>query len=228
MGIEQDLYSPHLPTTNRGYPPLPLPLTTCPSEAGYTFGVDRDSLLSDVRDSVQLKESFFERHADAVLEAGTVFSEALRSGKKLLIFGNGGSAADAQHFSAELVNRFRADRPALAAIALTTDSSILTSVANDSHYDEVFSRQIDALGGKGDVAIGITTSGSSPNVLNAITMATERGLRTVGLSGRDGGKLADSVELCLTVPHQETARIQEVHAMLVHFFCQIIEDELFP
>jgi D-sedoheptulose 7-phosphate isomerase len=189
--------------------------------------VDRDSLLSAVRDSTALKESFFERHADAVLNAGVMLSEALRSGKKLLIFGNGGSAADAQHFSAELVNRFRADRPALAAMALTTDSSILTSVANDSHYDEIFSRQIDALGAQGDVAIGITTSGNSANVLKAMATATEKGLRTLGLSGRDGGKIAESVELCLTVPHEETARIQEVHAMLVHVFCQIIEDELF-
>lgn len=157
-----------------------------------------------------------------------MLAEALRSGKKLLIFGNGGSAADAQHFSAELVNRFREDRPALAAIALTTDSSILTSIANDSHYDDIFSRQIDALGNEGDVAVAITTSGNSPNVLKAVSMAKQKGLRTLGLSGRDGGKLAASVELCLSVPHQETARIQEVHAMLVHFFCQIIEDELFP
>lgn len=156
-----------------------------------------------------------------------MLAEALRAGKKLLIFGNGGSAADAQHFSAELVNRFVADRPALAAIALTTDSSILTSVANDAHYDEVFSRQIDALGAPGDVAVGITTSGSSPNVLKAVSMAKQKGLKTLGLSGRDGGKLADSVDLCLTVPHEATARIQEVHGMLVHLFCQIIEDELF-
>ena len=163
-----------------------------------------------------------------MLRVGTVLADALRSGKKLLIFGNGGSAADAQHFSAELVNRFRADRPALAAIALTTDSSILTSIANDSHYDDVFSRQIDALGGEGDVAVAITTSGNSPNVLTGVSMAKQKGLRTVGLAGRDGGKLAASVEFCLTVPHQETARIQEVHGMLVHFFCQIIEDELFP
>lgn len=189
--------------------------------------MDRDSLLSAVRDSNTLKESYFERHADAVLEAGTMLAEALRSGKKLLICGNGGSAADAQHFSAELVNRFRADRPALPAIALTTDSSILTSVANDSHYDDVFSRQIEALGSHGDVAIGITTSGNSPNVLKAVSVAREKGLRTLGLAGRDGGKLAGKVEMCLTVPHQDTARIQEVHAMLVHFFCQIIEDELF-
>ena len=146
----------------------------------------------------------------------------------MLVFGNGGSAADAQHLSAELVGRFVDDRPALAAIALTTDSSILTSVANDFHYDDVFSRQIEALGAEGDVAVAISTSGDSPNVLKAVSTARTRRLRTIGLAGRDGGKLASSVELCLTVPHQDTARIQEVHGMLVHFFCQIIEDELFP
>lgn len=163
-----------------------------------------------------------------MLKAGAVLSDALRAGKKVLIFGNGGSAADAQHFSAELVNRFRDDRPALAAIALTTDTSILTSVGNDSHFDEIFARQVDALGAEGDVAVAISTSGNSPNVLSAVSMARSRGLRTVGLAGRDGGKLASSVELCLTVSHEETARIQEVHGMLVHFFCQMIEDDLFP
>jgi len=189
--------------------------------------VERESLLSAVRDSLALKESFFEQHAEAVVQAGRLLAEALRSGKKLLIFGNGGSAADAQHFAAELVNRFRDDRPALAAIALTTDTSILTSVANDSHYDEVFARQIDALGVEGDVAVAISTSGGSSNVLNGIAMARQKRLRTLGLAGRDGGELDGNVELCLTVPHEDTARIQEVHGMLVHFFCQVIEDELF-
>ena len=190
--------------------------------------MDRDSLLFAVRDSVRLTQSFFERDADTILKAGALLAEALRAGKKVLVFGNGGSAADAQHFSAELVGRFLDDRPALAAIALTTDSSILTCVANDFHYDDIFSRQIEALGAEGDVAVAISTSGDSPNVLKAVSTARTKRLKTIGLAGRDGGKLASSVELCLTVPHQETARIQEVHGMLVHFFCQAIEDELFP
>ena len=190
--------------------------------------VDRDSLLSAVEDSVALKQSFFDQEADTILKAGALLADALRAGKKVLVFGNGGSAADAQHFSAELVNRFSDDRPALAAIALTTDSSILTSVANDSHYHDIFSRQIEALGAEGDVALAISTSGNSPNVLKAVSVSRTKRLRTIGLAGRDGGELASSVELCLTVPHQETARIQEVHGMLVHFFCQTIEDELFP
>jgi len=189
--------------------------------------VDRDSLLSAVGDSVRLKQTFFDQQADTILKAGALLAEALRAGRKVLVFGNGGSAADAQHFSAELVGRFMDDRPALAAIALTTDSSILTCVANDLHYDDIFARQIEALGAEGDVAVGISTSGNSPNVLKAVSTARTRRLKTIGLAGRDGGKLAASVELCLTVPHQDTARIQEVHGMLVHFFCQMIEDELF-
>jgi D-sedoheptulose 7-phosphate isomerase len=153
---------------------------------------------------------------------------ALSSGKKILAFGNGGSAADSQHFAAELVNRFRSDRPALAAIALTTDTSILTSIANDSDYESVFSRQVEALGAPGDVAVAISTSGGSPNVLKAVEVARARGLKTIGLAGRDGGRLSKSVDLCLTVPHPETARIQEVHALLIHLFCEMIDGSLHP
>jgi D-sedoheptulose 7-phosphate isomerase len=176
-----------------------------------------------VEDSVRLHREFFAAEAEKVLEAGRLLSSALAAGGKLLIFGNGGSAADSQHFAAELVNRYRLDRPALPAIALTTDTSILTSIANDSDYSCVFSRQIEALGVQGDVAVAISTSGSSPNVLKGVETARARGLRTLGLSGRDGGKLASLAELCLTVPHRETARIQEIHALLVHLFCDMIE-----
>jgi len=153
---------------------------------------------------------------------------SLKAGNKVLAFGNGGSAADSQHFVAELVNRFRFDRPALPAIALTTDSSILTSIANDSDYESVFSRQVEALGASGDVALAISTSGGSPNVLKAVEVARVRGLRTLGLAGRDGGKLAKLVDLCLTVPHRETARIQEVHGLLIHVFCEMIDGALYP
>lgn len=163
-----------------------------------------------------------------MLRAGELLASALRKGAKLLIFGNGGSAADAQHFSAELVNRFRIDRRGLPAIALTTDSSTLTSIANDSDFASVFSRQIEALGSQGDVAVGISTSGSSPNVLKGIEAARASGLATLGLAGRDGGKLQPLVDLCLTVPHRETSRIQEVHGLLIHLFCEMIEEALFP
>jgi D-sedoheptulose 7-phosphate isomerase len=190
--------------------------------------VDREKLLSIVEESSRLKRAFFEAESDRVLEAGRMFIDALAAGKKVLAFGNGGSAADCQHFAAELVNRYRRDRPALAAIALTTDSSILTSVANDSDYQSVFSRQVEALGAPGDVALAISTSGNSPNVLKAAEIARARGLKSLGLAGRDGGKLARVVDLCLTVPHRETARIQEVHGLLVHLFCEMIDEALHP
>jgi D-sedoheptulose 7-phosphate isomerase len=190
--------------------------------------VDRKALLAIVEESARLKREFFETEAESVLQAGRMLASALSSGKKVLAFGNGGSAADSQHFAAELVNRFRSDRPALAAIALTTDTSILTSIANDSDYESVFSRQVEALGAPGDVAVAISTSGSSPNVLKAVEVARARGLKTLGLAGRDGGKLAKVVDLALTVPHRETARIQEVHALLIHLFCEMIDDALHP
>jgi D-sedoheptulose 7-phosphate isomerase len=190
--------------------------------------VDRAKLLETVEESARLSREFFEKEAESVLRAGRLLTEALREKKKLLIFGNGGSAADAQHFSAELVNRYRRDRPGLPALALTTDSSTLTSIANDTDYEHVFSRQIEALGLSGDVAIAISTSGNSPNVVRGAAVARSMGLRTLGLAGRDGGKLVSEVELCLTVRHSETARIQEVHALLIHLFCEMIEVELYP
>lgn len=190
--------------------------------------MDRTTLLAIVEESARLKREFFETEADSVLEAGRMLVSGLSSGKKILVFGNGGSAADSQHFAAELVNRFRADRPPLAAIALTTDTSILTSIANDSDYESVFSRQVEALGAEGDVAVAISTSGESPNVLKAVEVARRRGLSTLGLAGRDGGKLAGMVDRCLTVPHRETARIQEVHALLIHLFCEMIDSSLHP
>jgi D-sedoheptulose 7-phosphate isomerase len=190
--------------------------------------VDRNTLLAIVEESARLKREFFEAEADSVLEAGRMLVLALSSGKKVLTFGNGGSAADSQHFAAELVNRFRIDRPALPAISLTTDTSILTSIANDSDYESVFSRQVEALGAPGDVAVAISTSGGSPNVLKAVDVARARGLKTLGLAGRDGGKLVKMVDLCLTVPHRETARIQEVHALLIHLFCEMIDGSLYP
>jgi D-sedoheptulose 7-phosphate isomerase len=188
--------------------------------------VDRPALLAIVEESARLKREFFAADAGSVLEAGRRLASTLSTGKKILVFGNGGSAADAQHFSAELVNRYRIDRRAFPAIALTTDTSILTSIANDSEFESVFSRQIEALGVSGDVAVAISTSGNSPNVLKAVDVARGKGLFTLGLAGRDGGKLAGMVDLCLTVPHRETARIQEIHGLLIHLFCEMIDEEL--
>lgn len=190
--------------------------------------MDSQRLQEAVKDSLELKRRFFEKEAEHILEAGHLLAGVLRAGHKILLFGNGGSAADAQHFSSELVNRYVLDRPALPAIALTTDTSTLTSVANDSSYRFVFSRQVEALGSTGDAAVAISTSGNSENVLEAVRVCRKRGIRTIGLTGRNGGALSSRVELCLNVGHPETARIQEVHAMIVHLLCQIIEEELYP
>jgi len=175
------------------------------------------------RASIRAKERFFEERAEDVARAAELLIAALRSGRKILLFGNGGSAADAQHLAAELVNRYRRARPALAALALTTDTSILTAIANDASFEEVFSRQIEALGEPGDVAIAISTSGRSPNVVRAVETARRLGLRTIGLLGRDGGLVAPLVDIPLIVPAEETPRIQEVHITLGHILCELIE-----
>lgn len=151
---------------------------------------------------------------------------SIRSGGKVMFFGNGGSAADAQHLAAEFVIRYKANRPALAAIALTTDTSILTAGSNDFGFETVFARQIEALGRKGDVAIGISTSGNSPNVLNGLQVAKECGLVTVGFGGGNGGKLAQMADIALTIPSPVTARIQECHILIGHMLCVALEAEL--
>jgi D-sedoheptulose 7-phosphate isomerase len=155
------------------------------------------------------------------------FAETLRRGGKILIMGNGGSAADAQHLAAELVGRFLLERRALPAIALTTDTSILTAVGNDYGFDEVFARQVEALAMSGDLVLGISTSGNSTNVIKALTAAREKGCQTIGLLGRDGGMTAGVVDLALTVPSQETPRIQEAHQLIIHIVCDLVEKELF-
>ena len=152
--------------------------------------------------------------------------EAIRNGRKLLFFGNGGSAADAQHLAAELVIRYKDDRKAIPAIALTTDSSILTAGGNDMGFDNIFLRQIEALGQNGDVAVAISTSGNSQNVNLAVTNCLLLGVKTVGLTGRGGGKLADLCDISICVPSATTARIQEMHIMLGHIFCAGLEREL--
>lgn len=164
----------------------------------------------------------------SVREVAGVVAQALGDGHKLLVFGNGGSAADAQHIVAELVGRYLSERRALPAIALTVDTSILTSVANDLSFDHVFARQIEALGAPQDVALAISTSGNSPNVLLGIASARRRGLTTVGLTGRTGGKLRDAVDHCIAVPSDETPRIQESHILIGHILCEIVERGLAP
>lgn len=183
----------------------------------------RDRIERDIRDSIRTKEAslvlvpLIERAARAVWEC-------LERGGKVLFFGNGGSASDSQHLAAELVGRYERERRGLAAVALTTDTSILTAVGNDYGYDRVFLRQVEALGRPGDVAFGLSTSGNSPNVLLAIERARQMGLVTIALSGRDGGKLASAAEISIVVPSAKTARIQETHILIGHILCERVDE----
>lgn len=163
----------------------------------------------------------------AIAAAGELLANALAGGKKLMVMGNGGSAADAQHLAAEFVGRFRLERRGLPAIALTTDTSILTAVGNDYGFDMVFRRQVEALAAEGDVVVGISTSGSSANVRAALLLAGEMGCRTVGLLGKDGGSIKDCVEIALTLPGHDTPRIQEGHITIIHILCELVEKRLF-
>ena len=163
----------------------------------------------------------------AIAAVVTLMAEAFTGGKKLLVMGNGGSAADAQHFAAEIIGRFKLERPALPAIALTTDSSILTAIGNDYGFIAVFSRQVEGLAASGDVVIGISTSGNSPNVKLALETAAGKGCRTVALLGRDGGSIREVVDIPLVVPSFDTPRIQEGHITIIHIICDLLEKRLF-
>ena len=168
-----------------------------------------------------------DKHVDIILSIANAIIKAFRNNKKVLLFGNGGSAADAQHIAAEWVGRFYKDRKSLPAIALTTDPSIVTAIANDYGYDNLFSRQIEGLGNRGDVAIGITTSGTSPNVLKAFATAKRKGLITIGLTGEKGKSLKSKVTHCLIIPSEYTPRVQEGHITSLHIICELIDKQLF-
>jgi D-sedoheptulose 7-phosphate isomerase len=188
--------------------------------------MDEQQLGRAVEDSLRLKRSFFDANLGRILDAGRRIAASLVAGGRLLTFGNGGSAADAQHFAAELVGRFQRERRSLSAIALTTDPSIVTALGNDYGFERVFSRQIQAHGRAGDIAFGITTSGRSPNVVAGLREARGRGLLTIGLTGRGGGDVAAVSEILIDVPGGSTQRIQEVHAMVVHLLCEVVEDSV--
>lgn len=179
-----------------------------------------------VRQSIEVKQAILEdnRLMEATQETARECIRALNCGGKLILFGNGGSAADAQHLAAELTGRYLRERRALAAIALTTNTSCLTAIGNDYSYDDVFSRQIEAIGNKEDIAIGISTSGNSRNVLQALRRAKKKGLTTIGMTGHSGGKLLHEADWCLCIPSEETPRIQEAHILLGHILCEIIEE----
>lgn len=192
------------------------------------------SLTDRIRDhfagSIAAKQAAQAVLLPSIAEATLLLAGTLRGGGRILCCGNGGSAGDAQHFSSELLNRFERERPGLAAIALTTDSSTLTSIANDRDYGEVFSRQVAGLGRAGDALLAITTSGNSPNVVAAIAEAHEQGMRVVALTGRDGGRLAATLrpgDVEIRVPDERTARIQEVHLVIIHCLCDGIDQTLF-
>jgi D-sedoheptulose 7-phosphate isomerase len=178
-------------------------------------------------ESAEVKRRFVREHADRIEQVARLIARALRDGHKLLLFGNGGSATDASHLAAEFVGRYHKDRRPLPAIALGADLAALTCIANDYAYDEIFARQVKAHGQKGDIAIAISTSGNSPNVLKGAEAARALGLTTIGWTGGKGGKLAGLVDHCFIVPSTVTARIQESHITLGHVLCELIEEELF-
>ena len=180
--------------------------------------------------SIETKQTAAEAMVDDIARAVELLATAVKNGNKVLSCGNGGSAADAQHFSSEFINRFHHDRDSIPAIALTTDSSTLTSIANDYSYDEIFSRQISSLGQPGDILLAISTSGNSGNVVKAMEIASKRGMHTIAFTGRDGGNMAKLIQgqdIELRVPSEITARIQEVHLLLIHILCARIDNRLF-
>ncbi|MBP8985192.1 MAG: D-sedoheptulose 7-phosphate isomerase [Syntrophobacterales bacterium] len=186
-----------------------------------------DIVVRLFRESNQVKEAFLNDNLSKLVKVVDAVTAALKGGKKVLLFGNGGSAADAQHIAAEFVNRFQIERPPLPAIALTTDTSIITSIANDYDFSEVFDKQIRAIGQAGDIAWGFSTSGSSPNVVKALETAKKMGMVTVGLTGKDGGRIAAIVDVALNVPSGSVPRIQEAHITVGHVICEMVDFRLF-
>lgn len=178
-------------------------------------------------ESIAVKRALLETQADTIAQVGAALVEAMRKGKTLYLFGNGGSAGDAQHIAAELVGRFTKERRALPAVALTTNTSALTALGNDYEYAIVFSRQLEAFGKPGDIVIGISTSGNSSNVVQGLATAKTLGMMTIGLTGEGGGKTKAAADHCICVPSRDTARIQESHILIGHVLCEIIECELF-
>jgi D-sedoheptulose 7-phosphate isomerase len=197
---------------------------SCLSKMGTSMD---DIIARALKENLRIKENFIKKNTSKLIEVAHYLSNVFRNDGKLMICGNGGSAADSQHIAAEFVNKFQLDRPPLPALALTTDTSILTSVANDYRYEDVFSKQIEALGVKGDILLAISTSGNSPSVLSAIRTARKKGLYTVGLIGGDGGDMLGLVDLSLLVESEQTPRIQEVHILAGHLICELVEYILF-
>jgi len=187
-----------------------------------------DEIRKQLREHRALIDLLEKDLAPVISDMSSLITDTLAGGNKLLVMGNGGSAADSQHFAAEIVGRFKMERKALPAIALSTDTSILTAVGNDYGFESIFSRQVEALAAPGDVVVGISTSGNSPNVLKALNIAQARGCRTVGLLGKDGGSIRAVCDLALVIPSYDTPRIQEGHGIIIHIVCDLVEKAMFP
>jgi D-sedoheptulose 7-phosphate isomerase len=187
----------------------------------------RELVTRELEESAAVKREIAQHLSDVIAKAARLILEAYKVGGKVLLIGNGGSAADAQHIAAELVGRFKLERVGLPAMALTTNTSILTALANDYGYDSVFSRQLEVLASERDVLIAITTSGTSPNILKGVEMAHSKGATVIGLTGKSGGKLKDIADLVIRVPSDDTARIQEAHITIGHIICRLVETRLF-
>lgn len=190
--------------------------------------METEIVLKSLKDSIKTKEKFLtKKNAALVVQAAEAIVEAFKAGGKLLVAGNGGSAADAQHLAAEFVNRFEIERPPLPALALTTDSSNITSIGNDYSFDQIFSKQVRALGKGNDVFLAISTSGNSPNITKAVEVAKSMGIKVIALTGKGGGELAKKADILLNVDAKVTARIQEVHITVCHILCELVDHMLF-
>ena len=187
----------------------------------------REKILKAFEESISVKEKFAKDNIDAILEVSKVIADTFNDGKKLILFGNGGSAADASHIAAEFVNRFKKERPSLPAIALNTDMAVITAIANDYDYSDVFAKQLKALGAEGDIVLAISTSGSAANVLKAMEVAKKKRLKTIAFTGAKGEKFASKATYAFIVPSDNTPRIQETHITLGHVLCQMVEEILF-
>lgn len=187
----------------------------------------KEKIRKAFKDSITVKQQFIEANVDTIVEVSRLLADTFSRGNKLLLFGNGGSACDASHIAAEFVNRFKKERPAFPALALNTDMAVLTSIANDYDYSEIFARQMKAFAQDNDVVIAISTSGSSPNVIKAVNVARKKKLKTIALTGAKGDDLASKCDYVFAVPSNDTPRVQETHITLAHVLCQMVEEILF-
>jgi len=186
-----------------------------------------DDIETQLQESIDTKKALLSTSRDVIRNIADAIVKAFKNGRRLYLIGNGGSAADAQHIAGELIGRFKMNRRPLPAVALTTDTSVITALANDFGYDTCFARQVEALANPGDIVLAFSTSGNSKGILNAVQIARDRGASTIGFTGKDGGLLKDAVDICLKIPSDNTPRIQECHITVGHVLCSIVEKELF-